>query len=139
MVAAGLVFALAVGCAGLLKRGPSDEESVTQVMRQWVEGWKNLDADFMEPLLSETYYGANGEGKTDLLAYVRQWKTKPENQVTFSLDEVLVQVEGARASARGVRADVNVKESDIIGQYKLDYFLQKEDGVWRIAGAELAS
>jgi ketosteroid isomerase-like protein len=108
-------------------------------MRQWVEGWNNLDADLMEPLVSETYYGANGEGKNDLLAYVRQWKTNPENRVTFSLDEVAVQVEGDRASVRGVRADVNVKESDIIGQYKLDYSLQKEEGIWKITGAQLAS
>ena len=139
ILALALVLFLLVGCVGALKRGPSDEELVTQVMQQWTEGWATLNADLLDPLMSETYYGANGEKKEDLLSYVRRWKATPENRATFILDDMTVEVLGDRATVRGIRADVDVKDSDIIGQFKLDYSLQKEEGVWRITGAALAS
>lgn len=134
-----LVVILVTGCAGLTRRGPTDEELVSQLMREWVEGWNTLDADRLAPLMSESYYGANGENKEELLTYVRQWKQNPENQVVFSMEQAVILVTEDRATVRGILADINIKESEIIGQFKLDYFLQKEEGAWRITGAVLAS
>ena len=64
----GWLVLLLAGCGGvgLLKRGPSDQELVTQVMQQWVTGWANLDAELLSSLVSESYYGANGESKEEL-------------------------------------------------------------------------
>jgi hypothetical protein len=128
-----------LGCVGPLKRSLSDRDRVAQVMQRWAEGWAELDADLLEPLLSETYYGANGENKNDLLSYVRQWGKNPENRAAFVLDQMTVEVQGDQATARGVWARIEAEESDIVGQFKLDYSLQKEEGIWRITAAALVS
>ena len=137
LVACLLVTLLA--CVGPLKRAPSDRDLVVQVMQQWAGGWGKLDADLLEPLLSETYYGANGENKSDLLSYVRQWSRNPENRAAFVLDQMTVEVQGDQATARSVWAKIEAAESDIVGQFKLDYSLRKEEGIWRITAAALVS
>ncbi len=136
----GVVLFSFVGCGGggFLKTGPSEKEQIAQIMQRWAEGWSTFDADAIEPLLSENWYGANGENKEQLLHYVRLWQQNPENHATFILDDMQIDVTNGHATVRGVWADIKVAESDIVSKFKLNYTLEKEDGGWKITGSSLA-
>ncbi len=137
----GLIFLLCAGCGGikLVKRGPSPQEQVAQVMQKWAEGWAALDTEILAPLVSESYFGANGESKEELLHFVQEWKQNAANRILYHQEGTTTEIkESGEAVVHGVQADVTIQDSNIDAQYHFEYFLKLEDGVWRVTGAVLS-
>jgi len=137
----GLFFLLCAGCGSmkLMNRSPSAEEQVGQVMQKWAEGWAALDSEILAPLISESYFGANGESKEEVLHFVREWKQNPANRILYHLDSATTEVkENGEAIVHGVQADVTIPDSNIDAKYHFEYFLKLEEGVWKVTGAVLS-
>lgn len=126
-----LTLVLVCGCQ-MLGGGACDEELISGVMADWKAALAAKDLNKVMAAYSENYVSTRGTGKDSM----REFMTRVfERDV---MDNIKVDLEKAETAIEGDKAQFGpVEFTSDRGTMKIDYTLQREDGVWLIVGSKM--
>ncbi len=128
--AALLVCIPLLSCASL-SRGASDEDLVRGTVEQFCQGFNEKNANLVEEVLSDDFYGMRNSTKDQLVENLPRMFERLDD-LEMDASEAQIEVDGSSATASPVRLQSSAFGVDLaIG-------LVKEGKQWLITGAERA-
>lgn len=125
-----LALVLVCGCQ-IVGKGPSDEELIRNTLSDWAAAIKAQDIDKVMATYSEEFESSETPDKEthrDLIAGYIDAGYMDESEM--DLESAEVTIEDGKASVTGVGF------TTVMGDFGLDFALQKEGGAWLIIDFE---
>jgi len=125
-----LTLVLVCGCQ-IVGEGPSDEELIRNTLSDWGAGIKAQDIGKVMATYSEEFESSetpDKDSQRDLIEGYIDAGYMDESEI--DLEQAEVTIEDGKASVTGVGF------TTVMGEFGLEFALQKEDGAWLITDFE---
>lgn len=120
------------------QKQPSDEKLLKQIEQDWLDAYRESDADKMAKILADDFIGRWADGSTQTKAeQLKAIRTGEEKHSTNQMVECNVRVYGDTAVVTGIQTEQSILEGrDGSGTYSFTDVFVKRDGRWQVVASE---
>lgn len=115
-----------------------DERKLKQLEQDWLDSYREGDADKMSRILADDFIGRWGDGSTQTKGeQLRAIRTGEEKHSSNHLDECNVRIYGDTAVVTGLQSEQSILEGrDGTGTYSYTDVFVKRNGTWQVVASE---